>query len=95
MTANNLTWGKIWPVVTGLLVPGVSALIMFAIWLTRLDDKLSSVITSQTEQGSSIKDIREDLKAVHSSIDTIVLHQRINKVDLDYRIQDQKRRSGR
>lgn len=91
MTNNSgVSWNKIITVCSVFGIPLVSVCFMGIIWLTRLDDKISSIATNQNEQSYDIKGIKEDLNLLRVKVDTVTQRQKDAQRENDYRFRLQE-----
>lgn len=97
MTSNNsgVSWNKIITVCSVFGIPLVSVCFMGIIWLTRLDDKITNIASSQMEQGYDIKGIKDDLNALRVKVDTVTQRQKDAQREIDYRFKLQEHEKSR
>ncbi len=76
MTVEKI-WSNIKWALTAVVIPGISAAIMLAVWLAKLDSSLNDVKERQVQQAEGLKDVNEHLEHLSTKIDTIERRQEI------------------
>lgn len=85
MADQTVSWNRIITICSVFGIPLISVCFAGVVLITRLDDKMTNFQIKQVEQGYDIKDIKADLNALKTRVDTVAQRQREDRKDNEYR----------
>lgn len=88
MTNNEGSrWNRLITIASAFGIPIVGLAFTAVVLITKMDDKISNIQIKQTEQGSDIRDIKSDAKALRTVVDSLAQRQKDYQRENEYRWQ--------